>query len=74
MQGRKQRPLLCATPTAGVNPRRAHAGTLQREAVKVSEWVIYLIKVYDCICGGDKINRPGINLGKHIDLAASVSV
>ena len=36
---------------AGVNPRRAHVGTLQREAVKVSEWVIYLIKVYENILG-----------------------
>ena len=71
---RKRRPLLYATPTAGVHPRRAHVGTLQREAVKVSEWVIYLAQVYDCICGGNKINRPGINLGKHIDLATSVSV
>ena len=59
---------------AGVNPRRAHVGTLQREAVKVSEWVIYLAQVYGCTCGGYKIDRPGINLGKHIDLATSVSV
>lgn len=44
---RKRCPLTFAPPVAGVPPRRAHVGTLQRAAVKVSEWVIYLAQVYD---------------------------
>ncbi len=52
------------------SPRR-HFATRSGESVRVGH---ILDKVYDCICGGDKINRPGINLGKRIDLAASVSV
>ena len=42
-------------PVAGVPPRRAHDGTLQRVAMKVSEWVIYLAQVYG--------TRPGHHNG-----------
>ena len=47
-------PCTSAPPVAGGTPGGPTNGTLQREALKVSEWVIYLAQVYGNGWGGGR--------------------